>query len=230
MKFLITEEEKSKILRMYYKNMGKTLVKEGESEDRAAAGINQITSSEGGGDMTVQIIDTNRRTLYYSCMVDPRLKKSQVDKAPYLRAGSIYDSSGKDMKGKSSLTGNWEKIVQKGCAESYKFVDSWREQNCPKLSEKTHWNYANECKAYIENKAQVAAAETSADASNPDESPQPIPPMAAAAIRAGNLTWKEVDGKIRYISTGKAFTFGKSGIEVFPGTDVTDSVEFNLPK
>jgi cation transport regulator ChaC len=164
-KFLITEEEKSKILGMYYKTMGKSLVKEDIQDDQVKefqdAGISQLTASEDGGDMNIQITDVNNRRINYTCMTDPRLKKSEVDGAPYLRAGAIYDGSFKDMKGRSSLTGNWEKVAQKYCKASYNFVNKWRADNCPKLSEKTHWNYANECKTYIESKRQeqVASAE-----------------------------------------------------------------------
>jgi len=146
------------------------LVEEDRVKEFSDAGINQITATEGGGDMTVQIIDSGNRRIFYTCMTDPRLTKAQVDGAPHLLARAIFDDNFKDMKGRSSLTGNWEKVVQKNCTEAYKFVNSWREQNCPKLSEKTYWNYANECKTYIENKTQVAAAET------------PVTPVAPAGM------------------------------------------------
>lgn len=180
-KFLITEEEKSKILGMYYKNMGKTfgktLVKEDIQGDQVKefqdAGINQLSAAEEGGDMSVQITDINNRMIYYTCMTDPRLKKSEVDSSPYLRARAIYDGSWKDMKGRSSLTGNWEKVVQKYCTAAYNFVNKWRTDNCPKLSEKTHWNYANECKTYIESKRQEQVASAEA-AKAPDTTLQDI--------------------------------------------------------
>jgi len=76
--------------------------------------------------------------------------------------------------------------------------------------------------------ADAQAAAAAADAANPDKSPQPLNPKVAAAIKAGNLTWKEVDGKIRYISTGKGFEFGMSYINMPKGSDVTDTVEFSL--
>ena len=76
--------------------------------------------------------------------------------------------------------------------------------------------------------AEAQTATAAKDAANPDKSPQPIPPKVAAAIKAGNLTWKEVDGKIRYISTGKGFEFGMSYINMPKGSDVTGTVEFNL--
>lgn len=146
------------------------LVEEDRVKEFTDAGINQITATEGGGDMTVQIIDSGNRRIFYTCMTDPRLTKAQVDGAPHLLARAIFDDNFKDMKGRSSLTGNWEKVVQKNCTEAYNFVNSWREQNCPKLSEKTFWNYANECKTYISNKTQVAAAET------------PVAPVAPAGM------------------------------------------------
>ena len=215
-KFLITEEEKSKILGMYYKTMGKLLVKEDQSADFVAAGINQMTASEDGGDMSVQIIDTNNRRIYYTCMTDPRLTKKELDASPYNYARSIYNDSFKDMKGQTDLKGNWEKIVQKYCTASYKFVNSWRDQNCPKLSEKTHWNYANECKTYIANKpeAQVAAATTSVDTPTSTDTtaasyklPQmfkttPYSPMAEYKkyIASGNLDPKQnADGSYTII-------------------------------
>jgi len=146
------------------------LVEEDRVKEFTDAGINQITATEGGGDMTVQIIDSGNRRIFYTCMTDPRLTKAQVDGAPHLLARASFDDNFKDMKGRSSLTGNWEKVVQKNCTEAYNFVNSWREQNCPKLSEKTFWNYANECKTYISNKTQVAAAET------------PVAPVAPAGM------------------------------------------------
>ena len=170
------------------------LVEEDRVKEFEDAGINQITATEGGGDMTVQIIDSGNRRIFYTCMTDPRLTKAQVDGAPHLLARAIFDDNFKDMKGRSSLTGNWEKVVQKNCTESYNFVNSWREQNCPKLSEKTFWNYANECKTYIANKTQVAAAETPVAPVAPVErGPTPPTPPTAEQI----ATFAKVDQKLK---------------------------------
>jgi len=78
--------------------------------------------------------------------------------------------------------------------------------------------------------ADAQTASAAADAANPDKSPQPIPPMVAAIIKAGNLTWKDAGGKIRYIATGKPFEIGQGYINMPKGTDVTDSVLFYVPK
>jgi hypothetical protein len=174
MKFVITEEEKSRILNMHKNAIKRQYLKEQDTNfgpEFEAANIRGIsadevvdnTSGKGTG-MNIAINDINGNQLYYTCVTDPRLSKKELDENPNIyTAGSLYDSDFKNVKNDTILTGNWETLAKKNCGAVYKFVNDWRTENCPKLNAQTYWNYNNQCSTYLRSKQmekdQVAAAE-----------------------------------------------------------------------
>jgi len=169
-----------------------------------------------------------RTQYFYNCVSNK--DKPLEGQVPEEKTGTIVDQNGKIVTAAElGLIPGYQNKLSVACKPVYDELAKWRKTFCANLKNKTKPNYAWNCPEAAQPIA--AAADTS---SNPDESPQPIPPMAAEAIKAGNLTWKEVDGKIRYFSTGKLFDIGTKNfagtINMPTGTDVTKTVLFYVPK
>jgi len=208
MKFVITEEEKSRILEMHKNAIKRQYLKEQDTNfgpEFEAANIRGMSaeqvvdnSSGKGTGMNIAINDINGNQLYYTCMTDPRLSKKELeDNADIYKAGSLYDGNFKNVKNNTILTGNWETLAKQYCGAVYKFVNNWRAENCPKLNAQTHWNYNNECSTYLRSKQmekdQVAAAEAdskkaAADAAQKAKDDAETQKRAAAnAVDAGKM-------------------------------------------
>jgi hypothetical protein len=205
-----------------------------DGERHAYARPQEYIDGTGGGYMrdavfTVYSDGMEGQTQYFYVCVSNRDKPLE-GQIPEEKVGTITDSNGKIFTAAQlGLIPGYVNKLSVACQPVYDDLAKWRKTFCANLKNKTKPNYAWNCPEAAQPIA--AAADTS---SNPDESPQPIPPMAAEAIKAGNLTWKEVDGKIRYFSTGKLFDIGTKNfagtINMPTGTDVTKTVLFYVPK
>jgi hypothetical protein len=183
MKFLISEEEKSRILEMHKNATKKQYLKEQDTNFgpefekaniRSIAADETITKDSGVGTaMSIAINDINGNQLYYTCITDPRLSKKDLDANPEIyTTGSLYDADFKNVKNNTILSGDWENLAKKNCKAQYTFVNSWRNENCPKLNAQTYWNYNNQCSTYLRSqqmqKDQAAAAEVDAKKAEAD--------------------------------------------------------------
>lgn len=177
MKFLISEEEKSRILEMHQNATKKQYLKEQDTNFgpefekaniRSMAADETITKDSGVGTaMSIAINDINGNQLYYTCITDPRLSKKDLEANPEIyTTGSLYNGDFKNVKNNTILTGNWEDLAKRYCKAQYTFVNNWRDENCPKLNAQTYWNYNNQCSTYLRSqqiqKDQAAAAEADA--------------------------------------------------------------------
>jgi hypothetical protein len=176
-KFIITESEKERILNMHRNAIKRQYLKEQDTNFgpefekaniRSMAADETVTKDSGvGTSMAIAINDINGNQLYYTCITDPRLSKKELDANPQVyTAGSLYDADFKNVKNNTILSGDWENLAKKNCKAQYTFVNSWRNENCPKLNAQTYWNYNNQCSTYLRSqqmqKDQAASAEADA--------------------------------------------------------------------
>lgn len=182
-KFIITESEKERILEMHRNAIKRQYLKEQDTNFgpefekaniRSMAADETVTKDSGvGTSMAIAINDINGNQLYYTCITDPRLSKKELDANPQVyTAGSLYNADFKNVKNNTILTGNWEDLAKRYCKAQYTFVNSWRDENCPKLNAQTYWNYNYQCSAYLRSqqmqKDQAASAEADAKKAEAD--------------------------------------------------------------
>ena len=165
-KFLITEEEKSKILGMYYKTMGKSLVKEEDKKDGDIIVTPREQSYIDGtqGTMTdlpfhVFMDGMMGKQYYYTCVAD---KDTTPDQHVGVgKPGAMSDGDGKLFTpAQLGLMPGWQGKINIGCKSQYDYLANWRKTFCANPKNKTKPNYGWNCPQTEQPQAQVAAATT----------------------------------------------------------------------
>jgi len=175
MKFVITEEEKSRILNMHKNAIKRQYLNEqdptvvgniynaGRSEDLVKKGMYYIGFQVGK--------DNNQ--YYYQCIWDPNsFYDVTTNKGTAQEPGAIFGSGGKVIKNPETtlgLTGNWKEELKNGCSTSYSELQKFRDTHCPNQKDKV-WkspeHYKQQCEGWNiskQNEAnQAAAAEAEA--------------------------------------------------------------------
>jgi hypothetical protein len=218
--FLITESEKTKILGMHYKAMGKTLVNEQDETDllwhtyvtaasekikpgarKMESGPNFLSDDKINKYKTYDVDFTvngpgGDKRVFYQCI------DSEPNTVPFYKAGQIFDENGKLTNTAAELDAGgvpWRPLISVACKPAMTVLAARKAKQQPQ--------------------AQVAGATTS----NSAEKQKQID----AALKAGKMT-KKVDattGKTTYYSTGKgAFNIGFFNINAKNGEDITKSV------
>jgi hypothetical protein len=175
MKFLISEEEKSRILNMHKNAIKRQYLKEqeptvvgniynaGRSDSLVEQGMYYIGFSVGG----------DKTQYYYQCIWDPNsFYDVTTNKGTSQEPGAIFGSGGKVIKNPEAtlgLTGNWKEQLKNGCATSYSQLQKFRDTHCPNQKDKV-WkspeHYKQQCEGWNISKQndakQAAAAEAEA--------------------------------------------------------------------
>lgn len=137
-KFLIAEAEKSRILGMHYKAMGKKLIKEGNEflmtpEETKATGLTSVQAPDeyrfdaGGFNIFfhTDAFEMRDKVGYYDCIQDPRDK----DDPP---AGTMYDQSNNRLTAaQAGLKGPYMNIFRKYCKTAYNWLADYNAKNAP---------------------------------------------------------------------------------------------------
>jgi len=175
MKFVITEEEKSRILNMHKNAIKRQYLNEqdptvvgniynaGRSEDLVKKGMYYIGFQVG----------KNNNQYYYQCIWDPNsFYDVTTNKGTSQEPGAIFGSGGEVIKNPETtlgLTGNWKEELKNGCSTSYSELQKFRDTHCPNQKDKV-WespeHYKQQCEGWNiskQNEAnQAAAAEAEA--------------------------------------------------------------------
>jgi hypothetical protein len=175
MKFLISEEEKSRILNMHKNAIKRQYLKEQEptvagniynasrSDDLVEQGMYYIGFSVGG----------DKTQYYYQCIWDPNsFYDVTTNKGTAQEPGAVFSSGFKVIKNPEAtlgLTGNWKEQLKNGCATSYSQLQKFRDTHCPNQKDKV-WkspeHYKQQCEGWNTSKQndakQAAAAEAEA--------------------------------------------------------------------
>jgi hypothetical protein len=134
-KFLIAEAEKSRILGMHYKAMGKSLVNEQnlKPEELQKAGIQQyvpVTASEAKlGNYYVSFTEnTNFKRYNYQCAPNPKFGNE-----PWNKTGAIYDGANKLVNDPFVLsnTPEFKKIMADACRAVFTHIAQQKAKNAP---------------------------------------------------------------------------------------------------
>jgi hypothetical protein len=203
MKFVITEEEKSRILNMHKNAIKRQYLNEqdptvvgniynaGRSEDLVKKGMYYIGFQVGK--------DNNQ--YYYQCIWDPNsFYDVTTNKGTAQEPGAIFGSGGKVISNPQEtlgLTGNWKEELKNGCATSYSELQKFRDTHCPNQKDKV-WkspeHYKQQCEGWNiskqneANQAAAAEAEAKTAASQKAATDAEIQKRAAAnAVDAGNM-------------------------------------------
>jgi len=204
-KFLITEEEKSKILGMYYKNTGKTLVKEdttipdnmwksyidavnkAKSDAMTISSPPNMLSPEYIKDKNYSVAFATRingvqKSLWYQCIDDePRTKKDDT----FFKAGQIYNDSFKLSDAATELNAGgtpWKEMFSWACKPAMAVLA------------------ARQAKA--QPQAQVAAATTVA---TPTAAPVIQKTDAEKSIEQRKIKSDEANAKIKTLMSAEDF-------------------------
>lgn len=232
----LNESEKKRILEMH-KNATKKQYLSEQGDDFMAYNISSLVYSQPGDvknpyfqgeGLDIFLRDINGKGVYYQCVTDPAVEKgmkfrklknpetgkmenTELDPTP---RGSMMDENGNKLvyekagnveliKG-TTIKKGWEKFLPQWCAGVY----AWYNQEKAKLDAEA----SQIASAEAEKQKQQANAETQK--------------QIQAAINAGKLTKKVVNGQTRYYSTGKGpFTVGYFQHNLPAGTDLTDKFE-----
>lgn len=232
----LNESEKRRILEMH-KNATKKQYLSEQGDNYTDYGITSITYPQPGDlktpyfqgeSLDIVFRDVNGNNIYYKCVTDPAVEKgmkfrklknpdtgkmenTELDPTP---RGSMMDENGNKLtyeklgnveyiKGTLVKKG-WEKFLPQWCAGVY----AWYNQEKAKLDAEA----TQIASAEAEKQKQQANAETQK--------------QIQAAINAGKLTKKVVNGQTRYYSTGKGpFTVGYFQHNLPAGTDLTDQLK-----
>ena len=174
MKFIITEQEKQRILEMHRRAIRIEFLNEQGDDDMELyekANVQSTTPVTAdmieNGNVYTTLTDKNGMTLYYTCIRDPRVSKADADSDTTYNAGHLHDAFGTDKKNNTLLVSPYyEQIAQGNCRAAYSWLNSWRYENCPKLNANTHWDYSYQCSstmaAFKRGEEQAAAAEVAA--------------------------------------------------------------------
>jgi hypothetical protein len=231
MKFVITEEEKSRILNMHKNTIKRQYLNEqdptvvgnvynaGREESLVKQGMYYIGFSVGG----------DKTQYYYQCIWDPNSFYDVTKiKGTAQEPGAVFNSGFKVIKNPETtlgLTGNWKEQFKNGCATSYSELQKFRDTHCPNQKD-TVWkspeHYKQQCEGWNKSKQvpdQVASAKVSSEELEADIN---------RSIKYGFITMKKdpTTGKSTYISTGKGdFTIGNHNMNVPKGIDVTAEID-----
>jgi hypothetical protein len=175
MKFVITEEEKSRILNMHKNAIKRQYLKEQEptvAGNVYNAGREETLVKQGMYYIGFQIGGSNKQ-YYYQCIWDPNsFYDATKIKGTIQEPGAIFDGNSNIVSKPETtlgLTGNWKEQFKNGCATSYSELQKFRDAHCPNQKD-TVWkspeHYKQQCEGWNISKQndanQAAAAEAEA--------------------------------------------------------------------
>ena len=175
MKFVITEEEKSRILNMHKNAIKRQYLKEQEptvAGNVYNAGREETLVKQGMYYIGFQI-GGNNTMYYYQCIWDGNSFYDVTKiKGTAQEPGAVTDGDGNVIKNPEStlgLTGNYKEQFKNGCATSYSELRKFRDTHCPNQKDKV-WespeHYKQQCEGWNISKQndvkQAAAAEAEA--------------------------------------------------------------------
>jgi hypothetical protein len=225
MKFVITEEEKSRILNMHKNAIKRQYLREGlgdpgtiNAQAREQTYVDQGMNYIG---FTLYGENNTRNTYYYNCTAS--FDSTPEEQIGSQKAGAIFDGDG-NVKTATELgmTGDYNSQLRTACQNIYTWIANKRKTFCADPKNKTKKNYGWNC-PQTKAPEQVASAE--------GVSKQEVEEDIARAIQYGFMTKKEdpTTGKITYTATGKGrFTIGLFNMYPAKGQDITADVEGEL--
>jgi hypothetical protein len=174
MKFLISEEEKSRILNMHKNAIKRQYLMEQEpiAGNVYNAGREESLVKQGMYYIGFQIVGNNT-PYYYQCIWDPNSFYDVTKiKGTAQEPGAVMDGDGNVIKNPQAtlgLTGNYKEEFKNGCATSYSQLQKFRDTHCPNQKDKV-WkspeHYKQQCEGWNTSKQndakQAAAAEAEA--------------------------------------------------------------------
>jgi hypothetical protein len=208
MKFIITEEEKSRILNMHKNAIKRQYLKEELGDPGTInAQAREQTYVDGGMNyigFTLYGENNTRKTYYYNCTAD--FYSSPEEQVGAGKAGAIFDEDG-NLKtvAELGLKGDYNTQFKNACQNIYTWIANKRKTFCADPKNKTKKNYGWNCPQPVDNSAQVASAEAEAKAAEQKAAADAAQKAKEDAERQKSAAANAVDaGKMQEFSTKMA--------------------------